>query len=368
MVERVFLHIGLPKTGTTYLQQILWENRDALAADGVTLPGSGHREHLWAALDVQQRPNLADRHPDAPGSWERLCSELDRVSGTGLITHEFFCGASQEQAAAAIDRLRPARVEIIVTARHTAGMLAAGWQEKVKNGGRATPHQAAATARRHDEFSWRTWDLGEVLQRWAATLPADCVHVVPMPGKGAAPSQHWDNLASVLGLRGHYPLPEQAANQSLGAVQVELLRRINEHLGDFHSSFDRGQWIRGYLAEKHLVAQQGERFGLDDDLVQECRERSRRAVDLIRERGFDVVGDLDSLLVPDQLPAQRDLGTVTDAELVDSATRLVAAMLSDVREDSKRLARWKRKAAAAAQRRGVAGWLRRLQSRGSRRN
>ena len=39
-------------------------------ADGVHLPGFGHREHLWAALDLQERPRLARRHKDAPGSWD----------------------------------------------------------------------------------------------------------------------------------------------------------------------------------------------------------------------------------------------------------------------------------------------------------
>ena len=52
MASQVFLHIGLPKTGTTYLQSVLWESRAALARDGYLLPGSGHREHLWAALDL----------------------------------------------------------------------------------------------------------------------------------------------------------------------------------------------------------------------------------------------------------------------------------------------------------------------------
>ena len=30
MAARVFLHVGLPKTATTYLQTILWGNRELL--------------------------------------------------------------------------------------------------------------------------------------------------------------------------------------------------------------------------------------------------------------------------------------------------------------------------------------------------
>ena len=35
----LYLHIGLPKTGTTYLQTILWQNRAALSAQAVLVPG-----------------------------------------------------------------------------------------------------------------------------------------------------------------------------------------------------------------------------------------------------------------------------------------------------------------------------------------
>ena len=332
MAERVYLHIGLPKTGTTYLQGVLWDNRDRVRREGVLLPGAGHHEHLWAALDLQERKGIDRRGPRARGSWARLVKELAGASGTGLITHEFFCGASRRQAARAVADLAPAEVHLVVTARHTAGMLAAGWQEMVKNGGTERldeiPHRKGAGS----EFSWRTWDLHGVLERWGEVVPAERVHVVPMPRKGEPADRHWRNFAGVVGLRGDYPLPERAANQSLGVVQVELLRRVNGQLSGFNGPANRGRWIRGYLAEGQLAGQDGEPFGLSDDLVADCRARSERAVALIRERGYDVVGDVDSLLVPADLPPQRAVESVTDAELVDAAGDLIADMLADVRE------------------------------------
>ena len=55
MVERVFVHVGLPKTATSYLQTILWSQRDALRERGVVVPGSERRDHLWASRTVRQR-------------------------------------------------------------------------------------------------------------------------------------------------------------------------------------------------------------------------------------------------------------------------------------------------------------------------
>ena len=86
MASQVFLHIGLPKTGTTYLQSVLWGSKDALAKDGYLLPGAGHREHLWAALELQGRP-LEQRHPAAPGALGRLVKEVNRHRGPAILTH-----------------------------------------------------------------------------------------------------------------------------------------------------------------------------------------------------------------------------------------------------------------------------------------
>ena len=111
----MFLHIGLPKTGTTYLQQVVWGNKDGLRKAGLLVPGFGHREHLWAALDLQERPRLAKRHADAPGAWRRLVDEASAHAGDVLITHEFLCGASAEQVSRAIASFPDAEVHLVVT-------------------------------------------------------------------------------------------------------------------------------------------------------------------------------------------------------------------------------------------------------------
>ncbi|MGZ8738777.1 MAG: hypothetical protein ACXWW7_16555 [Nocardioides sp.] len=333
MASTVHLHIGLPKTGTTYLQDVLWSQRDVLAAEGVLMPGPGHREHLWAALEVLDR-SVGKRHPDAPGAWARLVAEVRAHPGPAVISHEFLSGASVKQAAAAVADLAPAEVHVVVTARHALGMLTAGWQESVKNGGRKTLEEIASQPgnKRSGEFSWRTWDLGGVLRRWGGHVPPQRVHVLPVPGPGEAPDQHWRNFAGVLGLdAGRYRLPAGATNTSLGVAQVELLRRINAHLGGFRTAADRGVWIRGYLAEGHLVQQDGQKFGPRDEEVADCRERSERAVAAIREHGYHVVGDEESLLVPAALPVLPHPDEVDDATLLEAATSLVAVMLEDVR-------------------------------------
>jgi hypothetical protein len=337
MASRVFLHIGLPKTGTTYLQSVLWGSRSTLAKDGYLLPGAGHREHLWAALEVQERPNLARRHPKAPGTLARLVKAVRKHSGPAILTHEFFCGASREQAQGLVDELAPAEVHVVVTARDTLGMLTAGWAEYVKNGG-TTPFAQMRGDRLggQGEFGWRTWDLGGVLRRWGRHVAPEQVHVIPMPGPDAPHDQHWRNLASVLGLDpDRYDAPDEPRNPALGVTQIELLRRINPHLSAFRKPVDRGTWIRGYLAEQQLVSQGGERLGANDDQVAECRRRADRAVHIIGKRGYQVVGDVERLRVPAEPPERSRPDDVSDAALVESASTLVAGMLADIRRLSR---------------------------------
>lgn len=333
MASQVFLHIGLPKTGTTYLQSVLWGSKGALAADGFLLPGRGHREHLWAALELQERPHLEQRHPRAPGTLGRLVKAVNRHRGPAILTHEFMCGAGREQARRLVESLAPAEVHVVITARDTLGMLTSGWTEYVKNGGtKPLAEMRGNSLGGQGEFGWRTWDLGGVLRRWGRHVPPERVHILPMPGAGAPRDQHWRNFAGVLGLDAdRYDAPAEPRNPSLGVVQIELLRRVNPHLGDFRKPVDRGTWIRGYLAEGHLVRQPGERFGADDQQVAECRERAERAVGIIERRGYHVVGDPDDLRVPAELPDRPHPDDVSNAALLGAATTLVAEMLADVR-------------------------------------
>ncbi len=331
--SRVLLHIGLPKTGTTYLQHVVWANRDRLESDGVLVPGFGHREHLWAALDLQERPHLEKRHKKAPGSWDRLVAQASRQSRDVLLTHEFFCGASAAQATRAIESFPDSEVHLVVTARDAASVVSAGWQESVKNGG--TVDLASVIAGKKaggPEFSMRTWDLAGVLKRWTRDLPSDRVHVLVMPGSGAPRDLHWRHFAEVLGVDPDgYELPTDTVNPALGIVQIELLRQVNAHLPAY-SAHDRGVWIRGYLAEDLLAGQPRERGGLPAEHLARFAELDRAATDLIAARGFHVLGELSQLAPGDARDTSgREPATVDEAELLESAARLVADIVADVR-------------------------------------
>jgi len=172
-----------------------------------------------------------------------------------------------------------------------------------------------------------------VLQRWSPALPPERVHVLPLPPHDTPRRTIWDRFATLVGADpDSVDLSQSFPNTSMGVAEAETLRRMNHHLGDFNSAIDRGTYIRTFLADERLVPRKGERYWPSPDRVEEARERGKSAVAYIADQGFDVVGDLDSLLVPDALPERRTPESVTDSEVAEVAVELAARMLHDVRD------------------------------------
>ena len=337
MAAKVFLHIGLPKTGTTYLQTVMWADRERMRAQGVLLPGRERRDHLWSTRIIREDPNLATYEERVRESWGVLKQEIAAWPGTALISHEFFAGAAPEQAARMVAELAPAEVHLVVTAREPVGLYSGGWQESLKNRDSRTMTEFAEAEVSESSMSvwnWRTLDVRLVLERWAPTVPAERVHVLPLPPPGSPRTLLWQRFAGLVGLDADsFDLSATFPNESMGVAEAETLRRINDHLKDedFERPFDRGVYIRTFLADERLATRNGEKYWPTDDIVEECRQRARAAVAHIEGAGYDVIGDVHDLLVAETLEPRRRVDSVTEAEVAEVATALAGQMLHDVR-------------------------------------
>jgi hypothetical protein len=172
------------------------------------------------------------------------------------------------------------------------------------------------------------------------------VHVLTLPKPDEPRDTLWLRFAELLGIdAAACDASSSQANESLGVVEVELLRRVNADLEGFGRAVDRGTWIRGYLAQGKLVPRRGEKFWPSPDRVAVLRERGDRVVDFVRKQGYDVIGDVEDLRTPADLPERRHPDTVTDSEMLAAATATIAAMMTDVRQ----LTEEKREAVDAAE-------------------
>jgi hypothetical protein len=335
MTKRVYLHVGAPKSGTTYLQGVLENNRHLLADAGVLLVGDRHLDRIRAAMVVREDQRLADLPPSARDSWKTLVRQIGAWPGEfAVLSYELFAPASAEQAGRALADLSSYDVHVVVTARDLGRSVVSAWQERLKFGlstplEKWTPKPESVEG---SEWGWRTLDPAGVAERWGAALPADHVHVVTAPRPDAAPGELWRRFAEACGLRELDPdLELPRANESLGVVQAELLRRVNRLLApEISGSRQRSVWIRDLLAQDVLGPLGREPIGVTETQVGEAEVVWERAVGRIRDAGYAVHGDLDDLR-----PAATDArlpGQVTDAELVAAATACIAALVVTMRD------------------------------------
>ena len=104
MSKRVFLHVGTPKTGTSYLQHVLFHNRRVLREHGVSYPADRFDAHFLAALDLMRMP-WGGLEVDAIGAWDRLARSVRSWGDTSVISHEILATASRSQIGHALESL-----------------------------------------------------------------------------------------------------------------------------------------------------------------------------------------------------------------------------------------------------------------------
>ena len=135
---RIYVHIGEPKTGTTFLQRALWSNRARLAAQGILLPGYEGRDHNRASRDLREAPReAADPTDPWTGDWDVLAGQALLAPEAAVISDEILAACYPEQADRAVRSLLAAEVHIVLTVRDLATLLPAEWQETVKTRGTA---------------------------------------------------------------------------------------------------------------------------------------------------------------------------------------------------------------------------------------
>jgi hypothetical protein len=357
MAEKIFFHVGLPKSGTTYLQTIMWQNRRRLRRQGWLYPGEKRFDHYNAFRGGHGGPG-----PDAERAartWDSFVDALAQWPGTGFVSHEFWSTLDTGQAAAAIDRLRPADVEIVITVRDYVRQFTAVWQEALKM--QATDSFGEFMTRALDRtlegpWSWLSQDAPAVAERWAAAVGgADRVTLVTLPPAGAQRDVLWNRWTTALGFDDTGFTMSGTGNESVGSTQAALLHRVKPFISapittkpEFH------RWVRQYFGHEVLVPQAGPRYAMRPEEAAALREQAIADVARLRGGGYRVVGELDDLVPPPEPPSGPHPDDATEAEQLDVAARAIDQMIRDVRALTIERNEWRRRAREAEAHHGLA--------------
>ena len=332
-MSRVYLHIGLHKTGTTYVQQLMRANRKRLRRDGVFYAGGKDLpSQVFAVWDLLGRRPEGEGDARISGAWQGLVDGVNAGDDEAvLISDEHLSLATAKQAGTAARAFPGREVHVVVTVRDLGRTLASSWQEEVKNRGAWTWEEFSAAVQDPSSAGvspargfWIRQDLPTILDVWARAVPVERVHVVTVPPAGAPSDLLLQRLGSVVGFDpAGLVRPAPWANETVGVVGTELIRRLNPMLADLpQRQYDRA--MKRTVVRALAAATEPVRFALPAPDLDWARERGAAMAEAVRAGGYPVVGDLAELL-PEQA-AGRPPDRTSESELLDSSLHALAGL------------------------------------------
>jgi hypothetical protein len=304
VVDRVVLHIGTMKSGTTYVQRIL--DTGVLESVGGFFVGGAFRAQAKAVDSL-----FGERRLRAPKTWTRLASRVQRREGVAVYSHEFLSFSPEDRVRWVVDSFDGARVDVVLTVRDQRMAIPAQWQSYVRNRGldpwnvyvrrlgalRSGVRRKRAERTRAVRGFRKTQGVPEIVARWADHPGVSSVSVVLVPGADSPPELLWRRFCEAAGLEAP-AAPETVSrqNESLGYASIELLRRLNETMGDLHLvQYERAR--RPPIQALLPLRAQEQRPVLDRSGDALARELNQRILDAVSRRGVCLVGAPDELTV-----------------------------------------------------------------------
>ena len=345
----VYLHIGLAKTGTTSIQNALQSRRDALLEHGVLFPGGRHHAQRLAAYDLLGRRIEGDDSDQVPGTYRRLVEEIDAYEGRkAVVSEELLALARPAQVRRVARALAGHRIFLVVGVRDLGRTLVSAWQQEIVMGRTFGWQEYADAVRDPGQASvragvafWLRHDIFRVLDAWESRVPRSHVRLVTVPAPGTASEVLLDRFAAAVGLPEGTLHVEAPRNQSLGAAELEVVRRLNEQIT---GPLNRRQYL--HVVERSIrpgLRIPGSRpLQLPAEDHSWVRERSVEISDRLYQRGYRVHGRLDELVPPATASsgtAERRLDDVSDTELLAASQ---AALVSLSKAHGKLFKRYRR--------------------------
>lgn len=290
----ITFHVGLHKTGTTYLQkEILPQFRGCYVGLGGRGRVADMLRHLAGADDGEYRSESVDG----------LLAELEDEHGTVLLSRESLSGmlwdepvATGIRTARRIAELRPG-ARIVFGIRRQDAMLRSIYAQYVRQGGIETPESFVNGSGGGYTFETGYLEYERLADLYLDAFGADRVLVVPQEQLARDPEASARRIAAFAGGTFDGSCPTRRRNPSLGGPRLDALRRWNR-------AFRRSRFnpsprfalpgARAWRYPLHLL-QVGREAGTDTPWLElvgaEQRTRYREGNRRVQERtGLDLEG------------------------------------------------------------------------------
>lgn len=333
--QRLIIHPGFHKSGTTALQESFALNRSLLREQGILYPHIGTKAHHRIAWSLTQRPwgwNKRGGEKTPEKVWDRMVDRINSAKEeTVILSSEFFSEIDGEKVRKIRSDIKGRDIQILFTVRPLAKLLPSSYQQYLKYGITIEfedwlheildkPGESKVSP-----TFWQRHSHGKVVARWVDIFGKSNVRVLIV--NEAQPTFLFDEINKLLNLQnGTIKAAPSGSNRSLTMEEISLLLELNrqfpkERVWDEYELFIRAGYIRE-LTDHVPPAPGKERLLTPQWAVDKANELGKEIQRELLNSGVRIIGDVESLgnsVVPtgtSTYPASVDIKTVAAAMMV----------------------------------------------------
>lgn len=325
--QRLFLHLGPPKTGTTFVQSLLERNEPSFRNQGIVVVGT-QAEHHEVANEVMVR--MSPRAVEVPrGALNRMRRRVTGSAGDVVISCERYSMLRATHARRLRDAFAGCEIHVVFTLRDPAAVLPSIWQEGIKNGSSTSWSAFCSQVTEREGFMMAQIRARRPLNAWSQVLRKERIHIVTVPGPSAPRTLLLERLCEVIGADHRKLVTREATrpNRSMDLVGAELIRRLNASERCRLSPHVQRSEIKSFLVGQVLADRPPlVKPALTADAFRAARAEAERLVTQVRRGGYPIVGDLADLTSVKPPSPEDHLGHVEAASLVEPAVESIVAL------------------------------------------
>jgi hypothetical protein len=308
VADRVVLHAGFHKSGTTALQHAFDANKRSLRKFGITYPPNPGKAHHRAAWGLIERVWGWKDHGGKLipiKAWSALIRQVRKSSGTVLISSEFFTEAKDHHVAKARKDLGSTPVTVVFTVRPFAKILASSYQQFLKFGVKVRFEEwlEHVFSKKYESTItptfWNRVQVDEIVERWGKHFGPE--NVVVILADESKPEFIFEEFARILNVPSEsLPVPEIGGNRSMTLEETELLYQINNIYNrsegwEQYRALIRDGYVR-YLADHTKADHDADRLRTPTWAVEEARRINHRQFERLQEMKVEIRGELEGFV------------------------------------------------------------------------
>jgi hypothetical protein len=165
--------------------------------------------------------------------------------------------------------------------------------------------------------------------RWGDLVPPAQRHIVTVPQPGTPHDELWRRFAGILGVPDDIGgTVEPGSNPSLGAPEIELLRRVNAALGDsYPHRLPYQRVVHRHLVRAVLQERDNDvRFGVGLDRAGWVAELAEQQIKELRDYPCHIVGDLAELR-PHRMDGSTSPDELDDRQVLAAAIETIVGLI-----------------------------------------